>query len=332
MTSPSMMVAEFDLGDAAFAATVREDLARITTLLSIELSIGDETLSAAARHVFHTSGRPLRSLFTVLCAHVGPDPHCWRVSTAGAVVEMLHLTSLHHRDVLDEHHLRTRARHTDNRWHNDVAILAGDYLLATASRLTACLGPDAVRIIADTYAQLATGQMRHIREATDDDDVDPIEHYLTVASERTGSLLATAGRFGATFSSADDDQTERLSRLGSILGIMLQISQDISPIHPDAPPPGTDPPHSRRVLPTTDPIGQTEPTAPPRVARQVPGSVTETHDILQHYATRARHELAALPEGPGRGALITFFDHTLEHADPTPPSRHQPRHQRTTQR
>ncbi|MGC7268600.1 polyprenyl synthetase family protein, partial [Mycobacteroides abscessus subsp. abscessus] len=93
------------------------------------------------------------------------------------------------------------------------------------------LGPDAVRVIADTFAQLVTGQMRETRGAAD--HVDSVDHYLKVVYEKTACLIAASGRFGATFSGANDEQIERLSRLGGIVGTAFQIADDIIDIDSD---------------------------------------------------------------------------------------------------
>src|SRR5258705_12667737 len=126
---------------------------------------------------------------------------------------------------MDEAQVRRGAPSAHARWSNNIAILAGDYLFATASRLVSRLGPEAVRVIADTFAQLVTGQMRETRGVLE--SVDEVEHYLKVVYEKTACLIAASGRFGATFSGAGEDQIERLSRLGGIVGTALQISDDI---------------------------------------------------------------------------------------------------------
>src|SRR5581483_8770294 len=147
---------------------------------------------------------------------------------AGAVIELVHLATLYHDDVMDEAQVRRGAPSANVRWGNNVAILAGDYLFATASRLVSRLGPDAVRIIAETFAQLVTGQMRETRGLEGAaESVDPIEHYLKVVHEKTACLIGAAGQFGAMFSGADEDQIQRLSRLGGIVGTAFQISDDI---------------------------------------------------------------------------------------------------------
>ena len=118
--------------------------------------------------------------------------------TAAAVVELIHLATLYHDDVMDEATVRRGAASANARWDNTVAILTGDFLFARASRLVADLGPDAVRI-----RRRDVRRARHRADARDASArgtaSDPVEHYLTVVAEKTGSLIATSGRFGGMF-------------------------------------------------------------------------------------------------------------------------------------
>lgn len=159
--------------------------------MDTELRQADEVMSDSLLHLFNAGGKRFRPLFTVLSAQIGPQPDAAAVTVAGAVIEMIHLATLYHDDVMDEAQVRRGAPSANAQWGNNVAILAGDYLLATASRLVARLGPEAVRIIADTFAQLVTGQMRETRGTSE--NVDSIEQYLKVVQEKTGSLIGAAG-------------------------------------------------------------------------------------------------------------------------------------------
>ena len=198
----------------------------------------------------------------MLSAQLGPEPDAWQVTVAGAVIELVHLATLYHDDVMDEAQVRRGADSANARWGNNIAILAGDYLFATASRLVSRLGPEAVRVIADTFAQLVTGQMRETRGAAE--HVDSVEHYLKVVYEKTACLIAASGRFGATFSGADDEQIERLSRLGGIVGTAFQISDDIIDIDSDPDEsgklPGTDLREGVHTLPVLYALRETDPT------------------------------------------------------------------------
>lgn len=327
MTSPWGKISGVDFGDALLSAAVREDMARISALLAIELSVGDETLADAARHLFNSVGTPVRALFTVLSANLGPDPHCWKVKAAAAVTELLHMAALHHRDVYDVARPCRRPTNPESRWNNTIAILAGDYLLATASRLTSRLGADAVRVIAETFAQLVTGQLRQARGAST--DVNPVEHYRRVVSERAGSLWATSGRFGATFSGAPGDQIERLSHLGGTLGMVVQISEDLLAVQSWKASMGIALPDIGQSQPVLQAIRDAKPDAdrPRKVSSADPGVATnleaiaaleataglsKAHELRARYATQARQEMEDFPQGPGRAALVTFLDHTLD--------------------
>ena len=159
--------------------------------MATELGKADELMAEAVQHLFQAGGKRFRPLFTVLSAQLGPEPDAWQVTVAGAVIELVHLATLYHDDVMDEAQVRRGADSANARWGNNIAILAGDYLFATASRLVSRLGPEAVRVIADTFAQLVTGQMRETRGAAE--GVDSVEHYLKVVYEKTACLIAASG-------------------------------------------------------------------------------------------------------------------------------------------
>ena len=264
-----------DFGDAAFAQRARDGVARIEDLMETELGRADELMSEAVQHLFLAGGKRFRPLFTVLSASLGPDPEAWQVTVAGAVIEMVHLATLYHDDVMDEAQVRRGAPSANARWSNNIAILAGDYLFATASRLVSRLGPEAVLIIADTFAELVTGQMRETRGVAE--GVDEVDHYLKVVYEKTACLIAASGRFGATFSGADDEQIERLSRLGGIVGTAFQISDDIIDIDSDPDEsgkvPGTDLREGVHTLPVLYALRETGPgrRSAARIARRAGG-------------------------------------------------------------
>ena len=331
------MVAGLDLsdfGDAAFATSVRDGVARIEQLMETELRGSDDLMTEAVLHLFEAGGKRFRPLFTVLSAQLGPRPDAVEVTIAGAVIELVHLATLYHDDVMDEAQVRRGAPSANVRWGNNVAILAGDYLFATASRLVSRLGPDAVRIIAETFAQLVTGQMRETRGIEDGaNGVDPIQHYLKVVHEKTACLIGAAGQFGAMFSGADEDQVQRLSRLGSIVGTAFQISDDIIDIDSDPDEsgklPGTDLREGVHTLPVLYAFRDSGPEAD-RLRELLVGPIdddarvtealallrasagmAEAKDTVARYAAQAREELAALPDGPGRQALASLVDFTI---------------------
>jgi heptaprenyl diphosphate synthase len=328
------VVAGVDFGDAAFATNVRDGVARIEQLMETELRGSDDLMTEAVLHLFEAGGKRFRPLFTVLSAQLGPRPDADEVTIAGAVIEMVHLATLYHDDVMDEAQVRRGAPSANLRWGNNVAILAGDYLFATASRLVSRLGPNAVRIIAETFAQLVTGQMRETRGIDEGaNGADPIEHYLKVVYEKTACLIGAAGQFGAMFSGADEDQIQRLSRLGSIVGTAFQISDDIIDIDSDPDEsgklPGTDLREGVHTLPVlyalqdsgadadrlrellVGPIDDDARVAEALALLRASAGMAKAKDTVARYAAQAREELAALPESPGRQALATLVDYTI---------------------
>ena len=334
MRTPATVVGGVDFGDPAFAETVRGGVARVERLIAGELRSADEVMVESLTLLFDAGGKRFRPLFTVLSAQIGPKPDATEVTVAGAVIELVHLATLYHDDVMDEAAVRRGTPTANVRWGNSVAILAGDYLFATASRLVSRLGPDAVRLIAETFAQLVTGQMRETRGLTGAAaGVDPVEHYLKVVYEKTACLIGAAGRFGAMFSGCDGDQVERLSRLGGIVGTAFQIADDIIDIDSESQEsgklPGTDVREGVRTLPMLYALGEQGPEAA-RLRELLNGPIDDDETVaealgllraspgmakakqfLAQYAEQARRELSLLPEGPGRDALATLVDYTV---------------------
>ncbi len=328
----STVVAGVDLGDLGLADTVRAGLAEVEKLLVRELSDGAEFLQEAALHLAKAGGKRFRPLFTILTGQLGPRPTDPALVTAGTVVELVHLATLYHDDVMDEAPMRRGAPSVNSRWGNNIAILAGDYLFAHASRLTSTLGPDAVRIIAETFAELVTGQMRETMGARESQD--PVEHYLRVVWEKTGSLIAASGRFGGTFSGADPEHVERLARLGDAVGTAFQISDDIIDIssasEQSGKTPGTDLREGVHTLPVLYALRE-EGAEGDRLRKllarplETDDEVEEAIDLLadsrgmalakeklQGYADLAYAELSALPDGPANDALERLVRYTIE--------------------
>lgn len=325
------MVAGVDFGDADFAEKVRDGVAKIERLMDTELRSADAIMTDSLTHLFKAGGKRFRPLFTVLSAQIGPNPDATEVTIAGAVIELVHLATLYHDDVMDEAEVRRGAPSANVRWGNNVAILAGDYLFATASRLVSRLGPEAVRLIGETFSLLVTGQMRETRGVAEGSD--SIEHYLKVVYEKTACLISAAGEFGAIYSGADDEQVQRLSQLGGLVGTAFQISDDIIDIDSDpresGKQPGTDVREGVHTLPMLYALAEPGPEAA-RLRELLAGPVEDdgavaealtllraspgmakAKDFLAQHAAKAHHELALLPDVPGRRALQALVDYTI---------------------
>jgi heptaprenyl diphosphate synthase len=325
-------IAGVELGDPELAATTSAGLDRVEELLHREVTSGYRFVTETSLHLIDAGGKRFRPLFTLLGAQMGPRPDADEVITAAAVVELIHLATLYHDDVMDSATMRRGAQSANSRWDNTVAILTGDFLFAHASRLVADLGPAAVRIIAETFAELVTGQMRETRGARPGDD--PVEHYLTVIAEKTGSLIATSGRYGGMFSGCTPDQIDSLHRFGTAIGTAFQISDDIiditSPSDSSGKTPGTDLREGVQTLPMLYALQGDGPrtdrlrvllSRPITVDAEVdealallrsgPG-VPRARDVLAEHASAARTELTRLPDCPAAKALSSLTAYVVD--------------------
>lgn len=284
-------------------------------------------VTEAARHLLLAGGKRFRPLLVLLAAECG-DPDADGVVTAACVVELTHLASLYHDDVMDEAALRRGAESANARWDNHVAILTGDFLFSRSSELTARLGADAVRIQAQTFTRLVEGQILETLGPGEDDD--PLEHYLRVVAGKTGSLIATSARYGARFSGASLDVEEALTEYGEKVGTAFQLSDDILDIASESSEsgktPGTDLREGVPTLPVLIAQRSTDP-ADARLLELLEGDLTddavhaealallrrhpalaEARVYVRGLAEEAKTLLKALPDGPVREALEAFAD------------------------
>jgi heptaprenyl diphosphate synthase len=181
-------------------------------------------LTEAAQHGLGAGGKRFRPLLAQVAAELGPRTGGEPVE-AGVAVELVHLGSLYHDDVIDDADTRRGAASVNQNWSNTVAILAGDFLLARASEVAAPLGPEAVALIARTYATLCEGQVLEL-ELEGDLDHGPDE-YFGVIGGKTASLIRTAARLGALTAGADRDAVEAISEWAWEMGLVFQMADDV---------------------------------------------------------------------------------------------------------
>ncbi|MFL6159533.1 MAG: polyprenyl synthetase family protein [Marmoricola sp.] len=289
-------------------------------------------VTKAARHLMEAGGKRFRPLLCFLTAEAGPealtDDQLRKVLTAACVVELTHLASLYHDDVMDEAALRRGTASANARWDNHVAILTGDFLFARSSELTADLGPDAVRIQAQTFSRLVEGQILETLGPGEGDD--GLEHYLRVVAGKTGSLIATSARYGAMFGGASEQVVTALTEYGEKVGVAFQLSDDIldiaSETEESGKTPGTDLREGVPTLPVLFALRSTDP-ADARLHELLAADLTddalhsEALGLLRAHpamaqarayvageATQAKALLSAVPEGPVRTALEAFAD------------------------
>ncbi|MCL1801213.1 MAG: polyprenyl synthetase family protein, partial [Promicromonosporaceae bacterium] len=232
MAVPASPTFQVDQRLTQLAAQVEQELLAATTYF-------DPLAQDAARHLLSAGGKRLRPILVLLTAAFGEASHP-DVIKAAVVVELTHLATLYHDDVMDSAPLRRGAPSAHAVWGNQVAILTGDLLFARASAIVAGLGPEAVRIQAETFERLCLGQLHEtIGPGTDD---DAVEFYLQVLRDKTASLTATAARFGAMFAGASVKVQAAVADFGERLGVAFQLADDVLDLtsHTSGKRPGTD--------------------------------------------------------------------------------------------
>lgn len=190
-----------------------------------EVTVADtDFLTDIAQHLLDAGGKRYRPLLAQVAAELGanagPEP-----IEAGVSVELVHLGSLYHDDVIDEADSRRGQTSVNANWDNTVAILAGDFLLARASEVAAPLGEEAVALIARTYATLCEGQVKELVWA--DDLSHGPDGYHQVIGGKTASLIRTSARLGAMTGGADDETVEAISEWAWEMGMVFQITDDV---------------------------------------------------------------------------------------------------------
>jgi heptaprenyl diphosphate synthase len=219
-----------DFADPALEAEILGDLARVEESLLETAHPGEELFTEASRHSIEAGGKRFRALLVLLAAQFG-DPRDPRVIDAAVAIELTHLATLFHDDVMDEAEVRRGLPSANSRWSNSVAILTGDFLFAQASLILARLGPDAVRIQAETFNRLVAGQLAETVGPRPGQDL--LDHYMHVITEKTGSLIATSGEFGALFSGAPGEVAARIAAACERIGVAWQLSDDVIDIASD---------------------------------------------------------------------------------------------------
>jgi heptaprenyl diphosphate synthase len=315
------------LPEGALGESLAAGLADVEQSLTAAVGSEHPFVREAAGHLMAAGGKRFRPMLALLAAQLG-DPTSPDVVRAAVVCELTHLATLYHDDVMDEALLRRGAPSANSRWGNSIAILTGDLLFARASDILADLGPDAVRVQARTYERLVTGQLRETVGPQDGED--PVAHYLEVLADKTGSLVATSARFGASFAGAEPPLVAALTAFGEEVGVAFQISDDLLDIvtadGASGKAPGTDLREGVATLPVLFALADDDP-AGDRLRSLVARPLTDDDEhaealallrssealerataVLREYAERAKGRLAAVPAGDVRDALSALCD------------------------
>ncbi len=203
---------------------IADDLERIEKILTEASAAGTAFLTESATYLARAGGKRLRPALLSLTARIwsdcGPD-----ADATAAAIEMTHLATLYHDDVIDEADLRRSVPSANNKWGNTVAILVGDYLFARASSIAADVGGDVPRVLADAIARVVQGQVRELEHNYD--VRRPAAHYFATVDDKTGALLEASSQLGASLSGATPEQADDLRRFGSAFGTAFQIADDL---------------------------------------------------------------------------------------------------------
>jgi heptaprenyl diphosphate synthase len=313
------------------APEIEQDLARrldlVEKLLFAHVEGEYPFVNETSRHLIVAGGKRLRPVLTLLAANYGSTGER-QVIEAAVVCELTHLATLYHDDVMDEAPLRRGVESANERWGNAVAILTGDYLFAKASDLLADLGPEAVRLQARTFERLVIGQIKETQGPQN--GADPLEHYISVIADKTGSLFGTSIRFGALLSGASSQVVEALTTFGEEIGIAFQLADDVidiaSQTNESGKTPGTDlregvptlvtllvqkanrPEDQKLIASLAGPISDENEVAQVLAALRSHPALDEARTIALQYAENSRKLLSVLPVNQTTSAFLTLCD------------------------
>jgi heptaprenyl diphosphate synthase len=321
-----------DFPDTAVEADVLEGMALVESAMREATQAGEPMLTEASLHLVEAGGKRFRAMLVLLAGQFG-NPRDPRIVSAAAAIELTHLATLFHDDVMDEAAMRRGHPSANSRWNNTVAILTGDFLFARASQILAELGAEAIRIQTDTFARLVSGQMAETIGPRPGED--PLDHYWRVVTEKTGSLIATSGRFGAMFAEASRDVIAHIEPACEALGVAFQISDDILDIASESgqsgKTPGTDLREGVRSLPVLHAMRSADPADERLHELLARGPLTEeaahaealtllrahrgmeaARADLIRWSERARKQILALPPVWARTAFEKMCNYVVE--------------------
>jgi heptaprenyl diphosphate synthase len=314
------------LTDKALLKTLESGLETVEAALELAVSHTDPIASVTARHLSSAGGKRIRPTLVLLASQLG-EANNKDVIDAAVVVELTHLATLYHDDVMDDAPMRRGVPTAHEIWGNSVAILTGDLLFARASQVVSRLGERALTLQADTFERLCLGQLHEtVGPQSGEDEID---HYIQVLADKTGSLIAAAAELGIMFSGAPTEYLEPMRIYGEKIGVAFQLIDDVIDIFSDGETsgktPGTDLLAGVPTLPTlllrkdalTNPesqllvdridAGLTPETLPDVVAALRAHPVAKQANLeAQRWAAQAIEAIAPLPEGPVKQALSVF--------------------------
>ncbi len=214
-----------------YADRLKAELDVVEASLLEQLAFASKVADAPARYLAEAGGKRVRPMLTLLTSELGDGPN-ELVRRAAIAVELTHLASLYHDDVMDDAHLRRGVPAAHTVWSNSVAILAGDLLFARASSLVSGMSEEAILLQAQTFERLCLGQLHETVGPEPGDD--PMAHYLQVLADKTGALISTAARMGVMFSNAPAEYADPVTEYGERIGVAFQLIDDVIDLSPKA--------------------------------------------------------------------------------------------------
>ena len=307
-----------------------DDLVGLETALRQSVEAEDPFLAQVAGHLIGAGGKRLRPALTLVSAAVGGVDAVPDVVQGGVSVELVHLGSLYHDDVMDEGTSRRGVETVNSRWGNLVAILAGDFLLARASEIAASLGTEVAGLLAATIGRLCEGQVGELRTAFDVSRSE--DAYLSSIAGKTASLMSASCRIGGLTAGLERPQVDALTAYGHAFGMVFQIRDDILDVVSTdetlGKPAGQDLVQGTYTLPVICALAEPEAgdelrgllgrplDAPERdKARDIvrsTGALAAALGVAKGYADDAAQALTALPPGPIADAMANLGHRLLE--------------------
>jgi heptaprenyl diphosphate synthase len=308
--------------DPVLESELRAGLDRVEGALRRAVDSDVPLVASTGRYLLSAGGKRFRPLLVLLGGWFGraDDP---RLVDGAVAIELTHVATLYHDDVIDEADSRRGIASANARWDNTVAILTGDFLFARASEIASDLGTEVTRLLAWTIARVAEGQIREA-DAAGSLEMDE-EAYMEVIRGKTAALIATSCRLGGMLSDADPALVDRLQRIGQALGLAFQLSDDIMDITEDqgtlGKEPGVDLKEGVYTLPVIYALQEShrrdelrailEPGPPEgdRLAGALDivrsdGSLDRAREAVTAEVRRAVAEAEGLPEGAARDAFL----------------------------
>jgi heptaprenyl diphosphate synthase len=217
--------------DRRHAKRLQQEMELIEQGLLEHLSFASDVADAPARYLAEAGGKRVRPLLTLLASELGEGPN-EMVRRAAQAIEITHLASLYHDDVMDDAKLRRGVPAAQTVWSNSVAILAGDLLFARASSLVSGMGEEAILLQARTFERLCLGQLHETVGPREGED--PMQHYLQVLADKTGALIASAARMGVLFANGRREYADAVMEYGERIGVAFQLVDDVIDLSPKA--------------------------------------------------------------------------------------------------